>query len=326
MNKALKRVLILLLCLCIGGTSCVVASMAALPSPPKSWETIKKDSFDNFVNLLIDFSHRLITLVRYPWEPKDRTVDMSQFHLTFEDNFDGNAVDESKWFNARLDVRKGGIWNPSMVHVQDGNLTIECKYLEDGLRGPGYYTARIDTTGKYEQTYGYFECRAKLPAAQGLWSAFWLSSHTVQPGVPGIMGTEMDVFESPLYYRKNLGLENGLVTSNLHHGGYDLHHRYHNVTVAKANNPYEEFNTYGMEWNPDGYTFYINGHETGHSRYGGVSRVPAYMILSMEVDGAGGRPAHGWSGIITKNDPEALPARLVVDYVRAYQYNEPITE
>lgn len=43
------------------------------------------------------------------------------------------------------------------------------------------------------------------------------------------------------------------------------------------------------------------------------------MLLSVEVDGVKGKPADGWSGIITKNKENAMPSDFVID-VRAYQY------
>ena len=88
--------------------------------------------------------------------------------------------------------------------------------------------------------------------------------------------------------------------------------------MAGANNPYEAFNTYGLKWTPEEYIFYVNGVETGRSRYGGVCRQPLYMLLSVEVDGVGGIPSAGWSGKITKNRTADLPADFVVDYVRVY--------
>ena len=189
--------------------------------------------------------------------------------------------------------------------------------------GPGYYTGQIVTNGKYEQKYGYFECRCILPAAEGIWSAFWLMNKQVcKDGNPGTNGTEIDIFESPHWYRGKTGRDNSMVTSNLHWGGYSLQTKYRNVAIAKANNPYEEYNTYGLEWNEDGYIFYINGEETGRSSAGGVSQVPEYMMLSVEVDGVDSEPFHGWSGIITNNKADLLPAEFIVDYVRVYQYND----
>jgi len=280
--------------------------------------------FDKFTNVLIDVVHRSLMHFRYPWESnKENTVDMSKFTLVFEDDFDGDELDLSVWNHYRQGERKGGYWDSNQAFVRDGNLVIRTEYKEDGPFGKGYYCDRIDTRKKYTQTYGYFECRCILPAAQGMWSAFWLSNENASvDGTPGTEGTEIDVFESPLYYRKLFGMDNSMVTSNLHYGGYGLQTRYKNVTIAKANNPYEEYNTYGVEWNENEYIFYINGVETGRSSFGGVAKVPEYLLLSCEIDGVDGKPFYGWSGLITGNKKERLPAEFIVDYVRCYQYKD----
>ncbi|HBL40827.1 MAG TPA: hypothetical protein DDY98_04360 [Ruminococcaceae bacterium] len=283
-----------------------------------------KSAVEKFANVLIDVIHRCLLVIRYPWEPQNiNTIDLSKFTLVFEDEFDGKKLDMSVWNHYRQGQRKGGYWDKGQAFLRDGNLVIQTTYRENGKYGAGYYCDRIDTRNKYEQTYGYFECRCILPAAQGLWSAFWLSSENATiDGNPGTNGAEIDVFESPLWYRGEKGLNNNLVTSNIHCGGYSLQTKYKNVAISKAINPYTQYNTYGLEWNKDGYIFYINGIETGRSKFGGVSEVPEYMLLSTEIDGVDGVPFYGWSGIITANKADALPAEFIVDYVRAYQYND----
>lgn len=327
MKKAIRTILSLVLCLSIAAASVGVYLMPDAQAADKSEMQEKMETvFDKFVNIMIDVIHRGLVVLRFPWNPKtDRTVDMSKFTLVFEDEFDGDAINLDVWTHYRQGVRKGGYWDKDQAFLRDGNLVIRSEYKADGKYGAGFYTDRIDTRRKYEQTYGYFECRCILPAAEGLWSSFWMSSENIGNGTPGTQGTEIDVFESPLYYRGRLGLNNNLVTSNLHYGGYELGHRYRNVTITRVNNPYTEYNTYGVEWNPDGYIFYVNGRETGRSSFGGVSEVPEYMLLSTEFDGVDGKPFHGWSGIARENAKD-LPAEFVVDYVRAYQYTDRVAE
>ena len=281
-----------------------------------------KIAFDKFINVLIDVIHRGITICRYPWTPKsENRLDLSKFTLTFEDDFDGETLDETKWGRWGQGLRKGGFWDREQSFLRDGCLVIKSEYKENGKYGKGFYTDRVDTMKKFEQRYGYFEARCKLPASTGLWSAFWIFTRNINDFVPGKQGTEIDVFESPLYYRVKEGRDTGLVTSNIHYGGYALGHRYKNVAVTKPNSPYTEFNTYGVEWNRDGYIFYVNGVETGRSRFGGVSEVPQYMILSTEFDGVDGKPFYGWSGKATEDSP-MLPTEFQIDYVRAYQYTD----
>lgn len=246
-------------------------------------------------------------------------VDLTDYTLTFEDEFDGE-LNRAVWtphnFNG---LRKGGWWDENQAYTSDGNLIIKTEYKEDGRFGSGWYTAGICTDKSFRQAYGYFECRCKLPKGKGLWSAFWLMNGNVNlTEGNGRKGSEIDVFESPFGYMS--GKPSWKVTSNIHFNGYDLKTRYQNVVISQLDNdPYENFNTYGLLWTEDEYVYYVNGYEVARSSYGGVSQEPEYMILSCEVDGAAATPTYGWSGIITSNpEGNSFTSEFVVDYVRVY--------
>jgi len=267
------------------------------------------------INFLALPVHELIILSRWPWRHRGTALDLTGYTLVFEDTFEGDSLDENVWQPHGEGQRKGGYWDKGQARVEDGRLVIRTQYRADGPHGPGYYSYGAQTTQAYERTYGYFEARCILPAAQGLWSAFWLTRSGVRRGVPGTQAAELDVMESSMWKQHG---QKGLVSQNIHYNGYSLGHRMRNVAVARASNPYGEFNTYGLQWTPAEYIFYINGVETGRSRFGGVCREPLYMLLSVEVDGVGGTPCAGWSGNITKNHDADLPADFVVDYVKVW--------
>ena len=102
--------------------------------------------------------------------------------------------------------------------------------------------------------------------------------------------------------------------------GYGEYHQSTNVCQPYLlwNDPYENFNTYGLEWNEKEYIFYVNGVETGRSDFGGVCEVPMYLILSVEVGGNNAVPAADWTG--GPLTPDCEPTDFIIDYVRAYQY------
>lgn len=277
---------------------------------------------NKILNFLIAFVNAILLIFNVsPVDPGADQVDLNGYELVFEDDFDGNTLDTAKWRAHNGEgIRKGGYWCKDMASVKDGNLIITTKYLEDGRFGSGWYTAGLSTQGKFEQTYGYFECRCKLAKGEGLWSAFWLTNPNVTKLTTGnaTQGAEIDVFESPFWFKG--GTAKNKITSNIHYNGYELQTRYSNVGIfALDNDPYENFNTYGVEWTADEYIFYINGREVGRSTYGGVSQADEYMILSCEVDGADGEPSYGWSGNIENNDKATFEAQFTVDYVRAYK-------
>jgi beta-glucanase (GH16 family) len=125
-------------------------------------------------------------------------------------------------------------------------------------------------------------------------------------------GTEVDIFESDGYEKLN----KNNISSNLHFDGYnEAHQKLGAKRFLIKNNPYENFNTYGLEWNENEYIFYINGVETFRTSFGGVSQNEEYMILSVEMRGEEGVPSE------RENIP-AEGAEFIVDYVKVYQYKD----
>lgn len=273
------------------------------------------------VNLVIAIVNLFLLIFHSGPVPADAPqIDLSGMELVFADEFDGDALNPAVWGPHNGNgMRKGGYWTTDQCKVENGNLVITTEYLENGMFGPGWYTGALDTSGRFEPTYGYYECRCILPKGEGLWSAFWLmSEHAGQVTDNAEEGAEIDIMESPFW---DMGGEKSWrVTQNIHYSGYSLQTKYHNVGIFSLDNdPYENYNTYGLLWTPEAYVFYINGREVARTDWGGVSKVPEYMILSCEVDGGEGVPTFGWSGNIDNNDKATFRAEFKVDYVRVYQ-------
>lgn len=278
------------------------------------------DFIKSVIALIISFFLSFST--SFPSVPHEK-----DFVLTWSDEFDGDGLDMTKWdghyFNEETIIRRGGFWNLDFAQVKDGNLHIKTEYFPEGYNGnnhPGWYTCGIDARNSFEQKYGYFEVRCILPKGVGQWSAFWLMCDGVGTvGNEGTDGTEIDIFESAFYGEKSF--RKNRITSNLHYDGYFEEHKGANVCEPYIfiNNPYEEFNTYGFEWNENEYIFYINGIETGRSTFGGVSKVAEWPILSVEVGGEMGVAGESWAGASIETNTEPL-TDFIIDYVRVYQY------
>ncbi len=264
-------------------------------------------------------------------EVKDGTaLDLSKFTLTYSDEFDGVDIDRTVWdghycYGDATAVRRGGYWNRQMAALKDGNLVITTKYMPEGVNGgpAGYYSYALDSNHhRFEQTYGYFEVRCILPPGEGLWGAFWMLSDSMfNENGDGTDGAEIDIFESPNYASEDFWKRN-CVSSAIHYDGYNEAHQ--SVSLGKyyvGEDAYTAYHTYGLEWNADGYTFYIDGKKTGSTNFGGASQVPEYLILSTEVGGDNGIPGDSWAGNITNNGTDFV-SEFIIDYVRVYQYAE----
>jgi beta-glucanase (GH16 family) len=104
------------------------------------------------------------------------------YKLVFSDDF--NAIDRTKW-----NVRNNSWANneesivtsrADNVFVSNGALTLRAikESYTVGSTTRQYTSGYLDTIGRESWQYGRIEMRAKLPAAQGMWPAFWLRDNT----------------------------------------------------------------------------------------------------------------------------------------------------
>lgn len=288
----------------------------------------------------------------YMKELQSNKIDLSGYELTFEDNFDGDALDAKVWtYCDEGGERRGGYWIDDAVSVKDSNLRIAVEYREDGELGSGWYTGAVESTAKgngatgFSQKYGYFEARCKVPKIYGAWAAFWLMPvNNFKDDVPGsgADGSEIDVFESMYMYKKSVSYQNS-VTHTIHIDCYGENQK----SVASKNismdDLYDTYHTYGVEWNENEYIFYIDGIETwrvsqtpdkedSSKVYNNVSHVAEYIILSCEVSGTTkdgkvypgqefndkGELVTAWSGSLDGNDKNTF-YEFLVDYVKVYE-------
>lgn len=181
---------------------------------------------------------------------------------------------------------------------QDGKMHIQAQPAPPGsnpLNLP-YTSGVLTTLNTFCQLYGYFEVRAKLPKGRGLWPAFWLLPAS------GSYTSELDVFEvlgdnPSVLYATTHGSTDGLWSSNLKR-----------IDVPDTS---ATFHTYGVDWEPDNVTYYMDRRVIAVSPTPASMNTPMYLIVNLAVGGPG-----SWPG--APDGGTAFPAELVIDYVRAY--------
>jgi len=144
------------------------------------------------------------------------TATSGNWKLIWADEFDGDALDASKWthevncFGGGNNEQQCYTDRPENTQVANGILNIIAR--EESFSGPAtweiypgydpddtsatrpYTSARIITGGKFSAQYGRFEMRARLPGGQGVWPAFWLwPEENTYGGWP--LSGEMDIME-----------------------------------------------------------------------------------------------------------------------------------
>jgi beta-glucanase (GH16 family) len=98
--------------------------------------------------------------------------------LTFQDEFDGTALDGSKWKLGQGDagIEGPGGNNPSSTTVANGKVTFRASTDPVAFAGTNfaYSTGEISSYMRFKQTGGYLEARMRGDQATGLWPAFWV--------------------------------------------------------------------------------------------------------------------------------------------------------
>ena len=242
-------------------------------------------------------------------------INNKEYKLIFNDEFEGTQLDTKKWEYCPDQERCGGdcVWRKDMVALDGkGSVVISAAVDEDDPTRAK--TGAIRTRGKFYNTYGYYECRALLQQySKRFWGAFWLMPNNIDTGIDGGSdGTEIDIFESAY-----LGQDK--VQQGIHFDGYSERHKNIGDRIY-SKNCYVGYHTYGLEWSPEGYKFYIDGKlsyslDQG-AKYNGVevdvAKVANYLKLSVET-------SKGWTGVFKPEDTPNNIDGITVDYVRVYK-------
>ncbi len=267
-----------------------------------------------FASLLAILELCGLTVFDLPTTPRGQELDLTEYSIVFEDEFEGTELNTDVWAYRGSGARRGGFNAESQVEVKDGNMIITGEYLKDGEYGEGWYTGMVKLKERYCK--GYFEIRCIVNSDSGFWSAFWLQAdapYTASVSKGGVGGAEIDIFES-MSYDDFLGKDS--VTQTIHCAGVDgVQEGFQSERLGTfyGENIYEQYNTYGLEWTDDEYIFYINGVETRRSSFGnGVSEVLEDVIVSLEIPD---------EEELAQLDKDTYKTEYIIDYVKIYQKN-----
>jgi beta-glucanase (GH16 family) len=249
--------------------------------------------------------------------------------LVWSDEFngpDGGDVDPTKWVHA---VSGDGNGNQELEYYTPGpaNAYLGGGYLHlvaDALPpdgggftcwyGPCQYTSgKIVTKAEgapalFQQQYGRFSARMKIPAGQGMWPAFWmLGSNIDQVNWPTC--GEIDVME-------NIGETPATDYGTVH--GPDAQ----GANAALSGNIVldggalaDDFHVYSVEWSPGQVIFllddtpYFTATKAAFLGSWVFDDHPFYLLLNLAIGGV-------WPG--PPDSSTVFPAEVLVDWVRVY--------
>jgi len=240
---------------------------------------------------------------------------------TWRDDFDGpaqSAPDPMRWNveirptgqNMELDYDTDDRKNSFLDG--DGNLVIQAlqeQYVDaNGVQSAQPYTsARLNTSGKLDQTYGKFEARIKLPqGGKGVWPAFWLLGDNVKDAGWPACG-EVDILEMR-------GSSPNNVISSLHGPGYAGSDSVHDHVELASGAYGDDFHVFTFEWTAEATRFLIDGKPffvktaavMGESGLTWVYDHPFFIILNLAIGGEfDGKP----------DAATVFPQQMLIDYV-----------
>jgi len=237
------------------------------------------------------------------------TTPPSGWTLAWADEFNGSALDTSKW---NIEVNGNGGGNNELqyytaraenIRVTGGELVIEAR--KEAYMGKQYTSGRITTQNKLSWQYGRMESRMKIPTGKGTWPAFWMLGNSISSvGWPA--SGEIDIME-------HINSE-ALVHGTIHWS--DTNNNYANYGGPSANLDFSQYHVYAVEWDASAIRWYVDGnkyHEVNIA--GGINGTsefhsPFFLLFNLAVGG-------NWPG-----NPDAstvFPNRMQVDYVRVYR-------
>lgn len=265
--------------------------------------------------------------------PGQDDIPVDGVSLVWQDEFSGTALDRTKW-NYQTGTQDNYYGTPGpaywgndelqyytedAVRVENGSLVITAQRRQMGDRQ--YTSARILTRDLASFTYGYFEARMRTPAINGMWPAFWMlpqpTDHSSTNNVYGgwAANGEIDIMEAK-------GRLQNVVDTTLHFGGGWPANKYRGDSYTMATST-EEWHTYGLDWQPDRMTWYVDGvavysvpsgvwySEAALDNDRAPFDQPFYILFDLAV---GGR----YDNYV--NPPaDFTSASMYVDYVRVYQ-------
>jgi beta-glucanase (GH16 family) len=270
-------------------------------------------------SILIKSTLLFAVLVGYWSCDKGEVIEERNWKLVWEDNFDGpagQAPDAANWvFDVGTGPGNDGWGNAELQYYTDrpdnaaldgeGNLAITAR--RESYSGRAFTSARLKTQGVFDQAYGRFEARIKMPWGPGIWPAFWLLGSDIDVvGWPQC--GEIDIME----YR---GQQPNLIHGTVHGPGYSG-----GAAITKsfgfANDRFDlDFHLFAVEWTEEYIDFFVDDVRYQRIRQGDVPGEwvydqPFFIILNVAVGG-------NYVGFPTDQTP--FPQTMLVDWVRVFE-------
>jgi hypothetical protein len=218
----------------------------------------------------------------------------ARWTLAFSDEFEGAAVDTSKW-NYRTGPRHWSEQLPANISVSGGRMSIALKKEKAGTLD---YTAG-GLISKQTFRYGYYEARVRMPKGRGWHTSFWMMQNGPKTGLDDRF-QEIDVCEQD-------SIEHASYTVNWH--SYKPHVSFGSKRVTGADLS-ADFHVYGAEFTPREVRFYFDDRHVHTIDVAGVPHYEQHIWLTSIASFL-----HKTESV----DDSVLPEAALFDWVRYYR-------
>ncbi len=197
-----------------------------------------------------------------------KQISTGDYNLVWQDNFDGNTLDEKNNWNIEVNGNGGG--NSELQYYRRENISVglepvsgaNCLIItgkKENYLGKTCTSGRLTTQNKVTFQYGKLEARIKLPkTANGLWPAFWmLGTNIPTAGWPAC--GEVDIMEMGSRTGINAGTQDKYFSGACHWGNY-VNGSYPNYAKATTNSYglQDDFHLFTLIWNPQYISMYLD--------------------------------------------------------------------
>lgn len=222
--------------------------------------------------------------------------DEGEWQLIWHDEFNNECLDLTKWSPEDWAAEKNNelqYYTPDNVKVEDGVLKLVSK--QERFKGRDFTSGAVQTKGKFDVLYGKIEMRAKLPAGQGVFPAFWTITEKENTWLP-----EIDIMEMLGHQPNEVWMvvhwldENGTLRSD--------HQSFSGSDFSK------DFHTFSVVWTPESITWFVDNVERFKTN-AYVPHEPMYLYLNTAIGG-------DWPGSPDATTP--FPVTYEIDYVRVF--------
>lgn len=233
--------------------------------------------------------------------------------LIWNDEFDGNVLNESAW-NYEIGTGNSGWGNNELQYyrkentsVGNGVLTITAR--RESFSGNNYTSSRLTTQGKFDFAFGRIDIRAKMPEGQGIWPALWmLGANFNTVGWPAC--GEIDIMEM-------IGGGSGrddTTHGTLHWDNNGSRASFGGSTTLSEGILNDQFRVYSIIWDNSKIQWYLDDQlfHTADISPTDLSEFQEkfFFIFNVAVGG-------NWPG--SPDLSTSFPQTMLVDYVRVFQ-------